>query len=334
MTTPLESAIVTSAHEVDLTTLTKFYRKMFSNRGRSLPRIWKWLNRSSFYENQTPLVMVYKKSVIAHAGMIPFYISVERKRYAASWFIDFSLLPEFQRQGLGSVLAKKWMDFPDLYVTFCNDKSMGLFKKFGWIESFNTYLNMYPLNAHPLIPFDQFQQERNFKKIYEKYARRNGSFKLELVKQQFLEPFMISSEKLNKISGAIRDSDYLSWRLLGSPDRNQYRICRWNDTNMVIKLCDDRHGRYIDLLCLPHSLPNSLICQLIANLALWGIERAYFYIRHFTMNGGLATYLKKYLRPVVRHSRFAFYTKNKELLRTLKTTHWHWELIDSDWENF
>lgn len=247
VTTPLESAIVTSAHEVDLTTLTKFYRKMFSNRGRSLPRIWKWLNRSSFYENQTPLVIVYKKSVIAHAGMIPFYISVERKRYTASWFIDFSLSPEFQRRGLGSFLTKKWMDFSDLYVTFCNEKSMSLFKKFGWIESFNTYLNIYPL-----ISFDQFQKGRNLKKIYEKYARRDSSFKLEFVKQQFLAPLMISSDKLNGISGAIRDSDYMSWRLLSSPHRNQYRICRWNDTNTIIKLCDDRQAA-ISICCVCHT---------------------------------------------------------------------------------
>lgn len=73
---------------------------------------------------------------------------------------------------------------------------------------------------------------------------------------------------------------------------------------------------------------------MIANLALWGIKRVYFNIRHFTMNGGLATYLEKHLKPIIRHPRFAFYTKNKELLRTLKTTHWHWELVDSDWENF
>lgn len=320
---------IVSAHEVDSRALTKFYRRMYPHRRHSLPRIWKWLNRSSFYEDQIPLVVFHKNCVIAHAGMIPFYISVGSERYRASWFIDFSVLPEFQGQGLGSLLAKKWMDFSDLHVGFGNEKSIRLLRKLGWIVSFDTHLHIYPL-----IRFDPSQRDSFLKKTYEKHAHRGDGLNLEFVKQDSLHPLVIPSKELSNTARPLRNFDYLSWRLWDSPHRDRYRICRTNGENMVIKLCEDRRGRYIDLLCQSRPSRYSLILRMIANLALWARERGYFYIRHFTMNGELATYLEKHLKPMVHHPGFIFYAKKGGLLKKLKAIHWNWELMDSDWENF
>ena len=131
-----------SACDVDLVLLIDFYQKAYPNRISSLKSNWKWLNHSDFYNYKTPLVLVYKTQVIAHAGMIPFNISVCGKQQTAAWFTDFKILDEFQRFGLGSMLTKEWMNYSDCCVTFCNDKSIGVFKKFGWLESFNTYMHL------------------------------------------------------------------------------------------------------------------------------------------------------------------------------------------------
>src|ERR1035437_6359416 len=122
-----------SACDVDLKLLIDFYKKMFPDRMNYLESNWKWLNRSDYYENKIPLVIVYENQVIAHSGMIPFDLSIGGIKQTSSWFIDFKILPEFQRQGLGSILTKEWMNFSDCFVTFCNEKSIGVFKKFGWI---------------------------------------------------------------------------------------------------------------------------------------------------------------------------------------------------------
>jgi hypothetical protein len=54
--------------------------------------------------------------------MTPFKVFVDGANYTASWFIDFALLPEFQRQGLGPILTKKWMEFSDFYMSApCNE---------------------------------------------------------------------------------------------------------------------------------------------------------------------------------------------------------------------
>lgn len=103
---------------------------------------------------------------------------------------------------------------------------------------------------------------------------------------------------------------------------------------MMIKLCQGNRGHYIDILCVSDPSQHFLIRAMIAKLAVWGGEQAYFYIRYLTMNLQLATYLEEQLKPNVSHPRFAFYAKEEALLNKLKTIQWPWELIDSDWEHF
>ena len=141
-----------SAYDVDSTLLIDFYKKAFPIRINSLKSNWSWLNRSEFYENKIPLVLTYKNQVIAHSGMIPFNISICGDLHTASIYIDFKILPELERQGLGSILTKEWINFSDCCLAIgCTKKSFGIFKKLGWIQSFDTYMHlnfMRPFN-HP-----------------------------------------------------------------------------------------------------------------------------------------------------------------------------------------
>ena len=115
---------VKSAFDVDRQELQAFYKKLYPHRFLLLTKSWKWLYRPDKFDNNIPLVVEKEGKVIAHAGMIPFKIRLNNQVYTAMWYVDFAVLPEFQRKGLGVRLTKHWMDFADLHVTFCNEKSL------------------------------------------------------------------------------------------------------------------------------------------------------------------------------------------------------------------
>jgi hypothetical protein len=190
-----------SAHEVDPDLLYDFYRRMYPKRTDFFKSNWKWLYRSSFYDNRIPLVILVDNKVIAHAGLIPIKVRIAGKPYTASWYVDFAVVPEFQRKGLGIRLTKMWMEFSDLNITFCNDRSMGIFKKYGWKESFDTYYQI-----HPVIPFDHPNYVRKYpgfvrkilnvlarpylKLMYNRYAYPKEDVKIEGFTREAMDSFI------------------------------------------------------------------------------------------------------------------------------------------------
>lgn len=340
----LSDVSILSAHDVDTSLLLDFYNIQYPERKISL--IWKWFYRSSFYNNEIPLVALYDGRVIACAGMIPFNVFLDGKYYTASWFIDFAVLPQFQRCGVGTLLTERWMEFSDLYVTFCNERSTSLFKKYGWIESFDTYLHCYLL-----MPFDRPRfagsmplflrkilnvASRPFLDIaYYKYASPVDNIRFDDLNSNSLARFKTSLNMPNNTVVPIRDSDYISWRLLNSSDKDRYRVFSIgdaSDASIIIKMCSKKHFNYIDILWVSDPREYSSIRSMISTLALWSIKKHYFCINAYTSDKDLLNYLREFLKPIVTHPRFAFYTKDITLLEKLKHSNWHWELMDSDFE--
>jgi len=332
---------ILSAHDININLLIDFYRRVWPDRLNH--KIWKWLNRTSFYNNEIPLVILHRNEVVAHAGIIPFKVLVDEKYFTASWFIDFAVLPEFQRHGLGIKLTKRWMEFSDLNVTFCNNRSMGVFKKFGWIESFKTYHHIYPLLAfdHPffvrhtpiIIRKVLNHLSSTFSNIiYHRYDTMVDNLKFDPVNKESLKEFMLTHKVPEKNTVLpVRDTDYLKWRLLNSPDKEKYRIIINDNSSIIVKI-DNNYSKYIDILWVSNSFAYSIVRDIISALAIWGIYNNYSYIRHAISNKIMSNYLKKYLLPIVRHPRFAYYSKETELFNKIKKYNWHYDLIDSDFE--
>ena len=137
--------------EVDKNLLYQFYSIAFPSRNETLYKNWSWIYRTSFGNSQ-PIVALYKKKIIGHAGLIPNKLSFGNSIFNGIWFVDFFVLPEFRNIGLGKILTKKWMELEDFHLTFCNKKSLQVFKKFNWIENDSYYKSCKIINPLKWIP--------------------------------------------------------------------------------------------------------------------------------------------------------------------------------------
>ncbi len=337
--------LVLPASDINNDLLIDFYKAMYPERKNLLPRVWKWLNRFSSPEGKGPLVVLYNNRVVAHAAMIPFTVTVKGVQYTASWFVDFVVLPQFQKKGIGTLLARQFMEFFDLCVEIGhNEKSGSVFKRLGWIKSANTYLHLYLL-----LPFNH-PKFRNklplsvckildvlprviFQHFYHTYLSSFDVPYFNKLDADSLIQFVYYGEAKEKNVIPSRTLDYLSWRLLESPDKDEYSvftIATANDAAMIIKRYEKQ--RYIDILLLSPRMEYSVIRCMISALAVWGMAAGYSHIRFYTSDEELSYYLTASLHPVLRYPGFTFYAKDDILKNILTQCSWHWELIDNDFE--
>jgi hypothetical protein len=339
--------IIRSAFEVDPEKLLDFYRTAFLYRFDSISKHWKWLNHTEFFSNRIPLVLLHQDRVIAHSGMIPFNIRIEGKMHTASWFIDFKVLDEFQRHGLGSIMTKEWMNYAECPVTFCNDKSLGVFKKLGWAESAGTYLHTnfcFPF-SHPgftsRLPgfFCRALNYLSYPFLYLNYLRfslPSKQYSFEKLDQQSFDGFYSTYLENLKPQGTgiypVRDKEYASWRVMNSPNFKKYYLFRSKRISAIVSV-QDNHGNYFDILWVSKTSDYKGIRELIACMGIYGMKRKISYIRFYTSHKNLSDIIKWDTWSIVKHPKFAFYSKNARLMNAMSDASWDFELIDSDFEH-
>lgn len=339
---------ILSANNIDTSLLFDFYKIVFPSRSDSWKKNWKWRYRLSFNSAIFPMVILQNNQVIAHLGVIPFKLSIDEKTYTATYGGNHAVLPDFQRHGIGKHLVKKWMEMSDIYLGFPNEQSIGIYKKFGWIESFNMYLHYFPLNPFNhqkfinLIP-DFLRRSLNvffYPFLYANYCfniNTPSKINFQSISSNSIDIFISTLNKQNNLITPLRDYDFLNWRLFDSPDKNEYRIFtdgNINDIAMIIKLFHKNGLKYIDILMISDKQNLTSIRYMISSLAIWGIKNNYSYIRYFTCQKHLSDYLRKSMRSIIKHPRFISYSNNKSLFEKLQHYGWDLELIDCEFEEF
>lgn len=125
----------------EVASLFSFYQDVYPLRADFLKKNWQWLYRTSFLNNSVPYVAVLKNRIIGHFGSIPFVADLNGNKYKAQWFVDFALLPEFRGRKIGPLLSESLVQLTDLCITCCNQHSIKVFKRQGWIQATNAYLH-------------------------------------------------------------------------------------------------------------------------------------------------------------------------------------------------
>jgi GNAT superfamily N-acetyltransferase len=338
---------IESGHAIEPAAVEQFYATMYANRPVDLARLWRWMYRPTFLESvRPPLVMQHEGRVVAHAGMIPFALDLgDGEIKSAAWFVDFAVLPEHQGEGIGKLLTEAWMRHPDVCVTFCNDKSIGVFKKYGWVESFDTrliHLFINPLN-HPRIaarvpaplrgPGNRLLSTA-MRLNYKARARGAGALTVQPVTADTIAEVVAVATMPNGVTQPCRDAEYLKWRLLDAPDRGAYRVFSMaEDLRVVARLrTENPDSRHLDILWVTDWSQLAELKRLIALMAEWGHHNGFDFMRLYSSSPWAASKLSRALLGWVRHPRFAYFSKDPALLQRLEQVRWHFELMDSDFE--
>lgn len=334
----VRDAAIVPAAEVDRGALADFYADVFP--GRAVMSDWQWLYRTSATPS-FPLVAVDGERVVAHAGGIPFTAVVDGRRYRAAWFIDFVARPESQRRGIGSRLTAAWMDQSDVCVTFCNDRSMRLFARAGWTESFQQEVDtiwLRPL-AHPRLASALPAPVRAIAgpiaagaaaMVYHAIGGRPPAF--TAVDDAAIRSIIAHESDAGGAVAPDRDASFVSWRVADSPRRTSYRIMRDDAAMLLLRLGGERR-RDVDVLWSWTSATSqpSALRRMLASLAAWASAQGFDAVRYMPPTPTCARAVRT-LGAIVSRPRFAWWARDPALRERLQSAAWRLHLLDSDFE--
>jgi hypothetical protein len=222
---------------------------------------------------------------------------------------------------------------------------MGVFRRFGWIESFDTAFHTLWLR-----PFDHPRLRRlvpgGLGRIANTIARPliatfhawSGG------REPRFDPVDTAMlRRLARVEGdhtagrenvvwPRRDARYFEWRIAASPDRSEYRLVRDGDVTMIARMTGAARSSVDVLWMSPDAVAAPHVARrLLASLAVWGSRNGRVAVRYYPSEPVLGAELLA-LRPVISRPRFAFWTRDAALLDRLTRAQWRWQLLDSDFE--
>jgi hypothetical protein len=342
-------AEVLSACDVDEKSLLDFYRQAYPGRILSLGNNWRWLNRTDFHNDKIPLVLKYRDRVIGHSGIMPFHFLLNGVRQNAGWFIDFKILDEYQRKGLGTLINAKWMEFPQCSLASpCNSGSIAVFNKAGWEETPDSYMHYQLLNPfnHPrfvkrLPGFMRKMLNLIAQPLIGVNLRRNAynkhQYELKKIDKDLFNHFYATFKKNLDVAQDTfvpdRDENYVKWRVLKSPNYDKYFVYRANDFQALI-LPYHSSDKGIDILWVTDTTDHYEIIKMIATLGVFGQKEGFAYSRFYTTRKDLSDRIREKTKSVIRRPRFAYFLKEKKHYKLGERLLWDLQLIDNDFEKF
>ena len=235
--------------------LLKFYSTAYPYRYKIIHKNWKWLYRTSL-SGLEPIIALYKKEIIGHAGLIATNLRYEGKISKAIWFVDFYILPKYRNMGLGKILTKKWMELESCHLTFCNQNSLRVFNKLGWVENDNFYKSCKLINPLKWIPLirsidNKFINRLNILKFFNnKDIIRNVRLLKLSENQKILSDIFFSKNKINKDLNLeiLRDYDWMNWRIFQSPFIKNYYFVLIENSFIILSVLRDGNKKKLNII--------------------------------------------------------------------------------------
>lgn len=246
---------IRKASEVEEGALRRFYAGAFPDRAKFLCAHWRWLYRVGEFPGVEPLVLVEGGRVVGHAGVIPVVLSRDGHQETAIWFVDFSVAPELQGKGHGKTLTAAWMAQCPRRITFCNDLSMRVFLKLGWTERADVKVRSQPFElSQPL--------GRRLGPLGAAAGRLLSAPVRAILRSQsahapkpVFSPLPTDAAALSRLlddpaspTRVVRDADWIRWRLLDNPRRDEHFLAKSGGVCAVFRLFDSLGRRRAHLL--------------------------------------------------------------------------------------
>tara|TARA_Y200000002_G_scaffold373629_1_gene373064 strand:- start:307 stop:1263 length:957 start_codon:yes stop_codon:yes gene_type:complete len=302
--------------EIDKEKLEKFYQNSFQFE-KTVLEDYNWRYRANFNEFE-PLVLLIDNQLCGHAGLVPIKIKINEKEKNAIWFTDFFINPEHRSKGYGELLTEEWMKICPIQITFCNEQSLKVFKKFNWSSNskvsrkieFNNYLKILPIFRKPN------QIKFNLDEIDDlKLMELNNATINEIIN---FNNNQLSAKSVN----IVRDESWFKWRLLECPYKKKIYIFKLKEFFIIT------HIRFKNNLKILNILYSSLpITYEVKKIFLkFSKKNNIDYMAYLTNEKKL---LDNFL-PWQKKLNFAYYSKDETVKNLLEARFNDAQMIDSD----
>ncbi|MCI0627042.1 MAG: GNAT family N-acetyltransferase [Acidobacteria bacterium] len=331
------------ATEIPAAWLEDSYQRMFPERAAFLRSHWRWLYRVGTYKGiRSPLVATLGDQVIGHAGMIPVTLCRNGEERTAIWLVDFAILPEYQRAGIGMSLTHACMSACSLCLGFCNERSLGMVLKCGW--GLHRHTRSFQLLLRPDHHLC-FQKPMGMalgtlagfatRAVWHVRVLSPPRLSVSLATPASMTPF--AGPKACSALHVSRSPHFLRWRISTHPSSHEYLVLQGptgvNEGYAAIaRLVDDGGCRRLHLLALQAEPVNrKKLSQFFASIIRYALHEDIHVIVLVTSDSVIAQIAKWWL-PISKRLRFVSHAEDpagKEFLSG--TDHW-WEYIDNDFD--
>ena len=296
---------------------------------------WNWWFRIGFRPEVEPIVAVARDQLVGHAGTLPFVFRHGEELQTAVWYLVFAVLPECQGHGLGKKLTEEWMRLCPNPITECNEKSISIFKKYGWEETFDTRRLAFVaaparLAAHrPKALQIALSLGQPLYRAWMKWCSRSAP---EITPGPVGQTPQSMSDLFQTEPAAqlelIRDSDWISWRVLQSPFLHEYRLFRCESAVALVRgfVSDGVRRLHILYLNASNAREQSLLVRGIIRWAcddhadlIWAVARSSALIKSLRAN-----------LPSEIGVRIAAYNNDKQLMNLFLRPGFQLQAIDTD----
>ena len=312
----MEKIHIKKISEINREKLIRFYQESFKYE-KSIIDNYDWRYRTHFNEFE-PLALMVDNEICGHAGLVPIKIRIHNKQENAIWFTDFFINQEQRSKGYGKLLTEEWMKICPIQMTFCNDKSLKVFKKLNWSHNnkiikkieFNNYLKIIPI----------------FRKLEHTENEINEIDNLKIIdlNENTLKQIIDLDEKQSssKSISIVRDENWFKWRLIDCPYKNRIHIFKYKDFFFIAHIKLKKNFRILNII-----YSSSNVTKEIKNIFLqFSRKNNIDYLAYLSSE---KNFLHKFL-PWQKKLNFAFYSNDLSILSIIKEKFKDAQLIDSD----
>ena len=223
------------------------------------PQKWSWKYEANpfFLRQGIPAwIAVSDGKTVGHFGAIPVKLKVASSRINAAWAVDFVILPDYRRKGLGMSLVEEANRHFDAFLAIGGTHmSSSLFVKMGWVFLGRApyYIKILDIGIPIVNPFIKFYN-------YLTRPRQPKGIKVDIIENFSEEADLFWKEIENFYRIVVpRDKAYLNWKYGSQPGMNYIkfrcvragRICGYIVTRILKSKSDNTEGLIADIIARP-----------------------------------------------------------------------------------
>jgi GNAT superfamily N-acetyltransferase len=332
--------------EVAEETLLRFFKEMYPTRADLLCQHWRWLYRiDEFPDLPPPLVAVLGDDVIGHVAQIPVILRRGTREIVAAWGVDGGVLRKYRSFGIGTELMDIWYRQYAIGMGFCTEALYRILLKQGWTPRAATFALHLPLRPDRHTRFQRGLRALPVRLAgpvwngLERLANTIRAHGRAPLREDILTPqrlqhwsFLRHPDGFQEPLHVARNIEFLTWRLLNCPFRDQYRMLETEDGSIsaIVRTFQQKTMKRARIVSLSGETQQvEDIKRFLGDLISWSLRQR---VDLLSMVSSDPTVIRsaRWMFPIRSQLRFACICNTPEAKGMLQGTDHLWEMIDYD----